>query len=495
MVIESRNGSKLTALTYALLLLVQGALSAQISSLALWFSRRCYDRTRGELILSVYEKAVVRKVIVSPEKLKSNETAGDSASGVHSNGHGQSSNETGMNPIRNSKQQDQRDGMNGATTKKKDNKSNLSITLTLFKEAFWPTAVTETKPIVNASTGQILNLVRTDANDIAKQFVNITRLVKTPIGAIFSVWLIWRFLGWSSFLGIAVVVTGLIINGFVARIQVRWFHYRKKATDERVQMNSQFIQVIRNLRWYGWEEIWLDKVMAVRRHEMNARIVGMTLNILTYIVTVVSGSFVPVVVFFAYTAIAGNKLRIDLIFPTLQLLRNLQTWLREIPTMVSTLLNAYVSLSRIENFLKEPEKEGTETVEDRAQLSTDLMPLRFVDCSFAWPGTTDPIIQGVDLEVKPGITMIYGQIGGGKTALLQAILGEMEKLSGESDIPNEIIGYYSQTPWLQSLSIRDNILFYSPYDEERYQTILESCALLPDLATFPDGDLSHIGEK
>ena len=58
-----------------------------------------------------------------------------------------------------------------------------------------------------------------------------------------------------------------------------------------------------------------------------------------------------------------------------------------------------------------------------------------------------------------------------------------------------MIAYCLQTPWLQSITIQDNILFSTPYEEERYQTVLDACALLPDLATFDDGDLSQIGEK
>jgi hypothetical protein len=45
--------------------------------------------------------------------------------------------------------------------------------------------------------------------------------------------------------------------------------------------------------------------------------------------------------------------------------------------------------------------------------------------------------------------------------------------------------------WLQSLTIRDNITFLEPYDEERYQRVLSMCALLPDLKIIPGGDLAE----
>lgn len=116
-------------------------------------------------------------------------------------------------------------------------------------------------------------------------------------------------------------------------------------------------------------------------------------------------------------------------------------------------------------------------------------------CSFAWPGKSEPTLREVSLTVGPGLTMVYGKIGSGKTALLLGMLHEMDLLSGQCEVPNEGIAYCAQTPWLQSMSIRDNIIFHAPYDEERYQQVLDSCALLPDFAEFKDRDKTEIGEK
>jgi ABC-type transport system involved in cytochrome bd biosynthesis fused ATPase/permease subunit len=57
------------------------------------------------------------------------------------------------------------------------------------------------------------------------------------------------------------------------------------------------------------------------------------------------------------------------------------------------------------------------------------------------------------------------------------------------------ISYAAQTPWLRHQSIKDNILFDSPYDQERYDTVVESCALKPNLAVLEDGDTTEIGAR
>ena len=57
------------------------------------------------------------------------------------------------------------------------------------------------------------------------------------------------------------------------------------------------------------------------------------------------------------------------------------------------------------------------------------------------------------------------------------------------------ISYAAQIPWLQHLTIKDNILFGYPYDERRYNDVLECCALLPDLDILEDGDATEIGAR
>lgn len=55
---------------------------------------------------------------------------------------------------------------------------------------------------------------------------------------------------------------------------------------------------------------------------------------------------------------------------------------------------------------------------------------------------------------------------------------------------NHRIAYCAQTPWLEHATIRDNILFGTKYEEERYQRVVVACALTRDLGVFEAGDLT-----
>eukprot|EP01031_Cornospumella_fuschlensis_P034745 gene34745-42071_t len=105
------------------------------------------------------------------------------------------------------------------------------------------------------------------------------------------------------------------------------------------------------------------------------------------------------------------------------------------------------------------------------------------------------IIKNVNLRIQPGsLNIIIGATGSGKSSLLSAILGETLILSGERFMVGEV-SYSTQTAWIQNETLRDNILFGTPFDPIRYNKVIKACSLEADLKLFPLGDQTEIGEK
>ena len=57
------------------------------------------------------------------------------------------------------------------------------------------------------------------------------------------------------------------------------------------------------------------------------------------------------------------------------------------------------------------------------------------------------------------------------------------------------VAYCAQQPWIQNATLRDNVLFGRPFDQEFYARVLSACALDTDLAILTDGDQTEIGER
>lgn len=230
--------------------------------------------------------------------------------------------------------------------------------------------------------------------------------------------------------------------------------------------------------------------MESRQYELQLRAVTSVWRVLLAFTTQLASNMFPVVAFYAYTALAGLPLRIDVAFPALQLFVMLEGSLRAIPDLITTLLNAKIAVDRIEDFMSEPDKSENDPITDTN--------LRLDDASFAWPETKHAVLKNVTVSFPPGVTVVCGKVAAGKSALLQALLGELDQLNGRATRPpmtDHQFAYCAQTPWLQSMSIRENILFSYPYDEARYRKVLEACALTPDLALLKHGDQSNIGEN
>ncbi|KAK4543308.1 hypothetical protein LTR36_005667 [Oleoguttula mirabilis] len=458
---EDSSAPRRATVTYAALSLLARLIPAQSAVFNWWFGRRCYERSRGEMITMLYEKTLGRKIAFQSEDKKEVPPQLDGAT----NGHAP---ELGLPSQR----------------KPAWWTIVLQRATSLFKRA--PPAEATKEP---ASMGKILNLMRNDVYEVAQRFWEFQNLITKPLSCIFSVVLVVRFLGWASMIAVLALVVAQALNAILARIMIIFEKRRRAATDKKLQVITQFVEAIRHLRWYGWQGAWLTQILDARQRELKLKIITNIWNVLISFINALALDLTPVIAFFAYTVIAGKPLRVDVAFPALQLFGMMTQALRDLPNLIIVLINAWVAVGRIEDFMAEADKQEMNT----EALIGDSMAVEHG--SFSWPGVEKPVLKDVSLSFPEGLTVICGEVASGKTALLQALLGELDMLEGQLIRPQQPVGFCAQTPWLQSMSVRENILFSAPYDEKRYKDVLDACALTPDLAEFKAGDLSLIGEN
>ena len=107
---------------------------------------------------------------------------------------------------------------------------------------------------------------------------------------------------------------------------------------------------------------------------------------------------------------------------------------------------------------------------------------------------TQPVISDVTFHLTgENLITVFGPVGSGKSSVLLAMLNEIPFASGKLHKAGSI-SYVPQIPWMFSGTIRENIIFSLPFDEERYQKIITACELEIDMAAFPERDLTMVGE-
>ena len=110
------------------------------------------------------------------------------------------------------------------------------------------------------------------------------------------------------------------------------------------------------------------------------------------------------------------------------------------------------------------------------------------------------LLKDINLQIKKGEHIgIIGEVGSGKTCLLNAFINNLQVFSKNNSKGNiklsGRISFVSQNPWILNTTVEENILFFSPKDEEKYKKIISVCQLEPDFSTLQKGDQTEIGEK
>jgi len=346
------------------------------------------------------------------------------------------------------------------------------------------------------ATGDIVNLMSTDVSRIQESCSNGLILISGLFQITLAFISLYDMLGWPMFGGIAVVLLSVPLNIGLARLQSKLQKLQMKNKDSRTRLMNELLNNIRSIKLYSWENAFTKKLYAIR----NDRELGTLRKIgLLSSASISLWNFIPFLVAFSafsiFSVVSDSPLTPALVFPAISLFQLLQFPLAFLPMVVNQWVEAYVSANRICKFLRSKELQQDAVVRSGYSTSEDVPPVEVKDGHFTWSSGTDPFLSGISLSVPKGdLLAVVGRVGSGKSSLLSGILGEMFKLSGTVELRGKV-AYAAQTPWLLSATLRDNILFGAEYDQELYETVIEACALVDDLAMLRDGDETQVGEK
>uniref|UniRef100_A0A8C4I473 ATP-binding cassette, sub-family C (CFTR/MRP), member 3 n=1 Tax=Dicentrarchus labrax TaxID=13489 RepID=A0A8C4I473_DICLA len=345
----------------------------------------------------------------------------------------------------------------------------------------------------SSTVGEVVNLMSVDAQRFMDLTTFLNMLWSAPLQIILALYFLWQNLGPSVMAGVAVMIMLIPFNAVIAMktraYQVEQMQYK----DSRIKLMNEILNGIKVLKLYAWENSFKEKVLAIRQKELNVLRKTAYLGALSTMAWTSAPFLVALTTFAVYVTVDENNiLDAEKAFVSLSLFNILRFPLNMLPQVISSIVQASVSLKRIQNFLSHDELDPNSV--DRKNIATEFS-LTVVNGKFSWAKEDPPVLHNINVMVPQGsLLAVVGHVGCGKSSLISALLGEMEKLEGEVSIRGSV-AYVPQQAWIQNATLRDNILFGKPYNEQKYRCVLEACALTPDLEVLPGGDMTEIGEK
>ncbi|KAK1887899.1 ATP-binding cassette sub-family C member 8 [Dissostichus eleginoides] len=389
-------------------------------------------------------------------------------------------------------------------------------------------------------------------------------LCAMPVQIIVGVILLYYLLGISALIGATVIAVLAPVQYFVATKLSQTQKSTMEYSSERLKKTNELLRCIKLLKLYAWEHIFCDSVEGTRGKELTSLKAFAFYTSISIFMNAAIPIAAVLTTFVVHVHLSDDAdLSPAVAFASLSLFHILVTPLFLLSSVVRSTVKALVSVQKLSEFFscdeigeeQEPramltsgssnhnqnryqavvvnrkrpprddwnnyssqgDHEGDGPYQDMDQ---DIC-IKIISGYFTW---TDgpPTLSNVDIKIPFGkLTMIVGQVGSGKSSLLLAALGEMQRVSGAvywNSLPNlesegyespterdaagdgEIrkrgaVGYASQKPWLLNSTVVENITFEMPMIKPRFNAVIEACSLQPDIDILPQGELTEIGER
>jgi ABC-type multidrug transport system fused ATPase/permease subunit len=384
------------------------------------------------------------------------------------------------------------------------------------------------KDTLGWSNGRITTLLGVDVDRIDTASGMLHMIWVSPIGLIVALIILIVNIGYSALAGYALLVVGTIALAWGMRFLVRFRRAINKITDQRVTLTREILYSVRFVKFFGWESSFLKRLEAVRNREIGSirRLLFVRHAIVVCMVSL--PTFASLLSFLTYS-LTDHGMSPDRIFSSLALFNVLRMPLIMLNLTITQTTDAWTALNRIQEFLQAEEKSDPvewDTTMDKA--------IEVEHASFTWeqvqsnkeeekkkeekpkrnqlppkvatpsgtPDNNSDVTEHVpfklnDITFEAGrneLLAVIGTVGCGKSSLLAALAGDMRLTEGKIRM-GATRSFCPQYAWIQNVTVRENILFGSGYDEELYDRVIDACALRADLEIFPNRDQTEIGER
>ncbi|TVU47484.1 hypothetical protein EJB05_07087, partial [Eragrostis curvula] len=343
------------------------------------------------------------------------------------------------------------------------------------------------------TSGEMINIISVDADRIGIFSWYLHELWLIPLQVGMAMFILYSTLGLASLAALGATVGIMLANVPPGNLQEKFQAKLMDCKDARMKATSEILRNMRILKLQGWEMKFLSRIIELRKTETDwLKKYLYTLATVTFL-SWGTPTFVAVVTFGA-CVLMGIPLESGKVLSALATFRIMQEPIYSLPDTINLMIKVKVSLQRIASFLC-LEELPTDAVQRLPSGSSDVA-ISVKNGRFSWDASPEVLtLKDLNFQAQQGMRVaVCGTVGSGKSSLISCILGEIPKLSGEVHICG-MTAYVSQSAWIQSGTIQENILFGKEMDSEKYDRVLESCSLKKDLEILPFGDQTVIGER
>lgn len=396
------------------------------------------------------------------------------------------------------------------------------------------------------NNGKIVNLMSVDTYRVDQASGLFHIIWTSPFQVAIVLVVLCVNLGYSALAGYALLAVCVPLLTKAIKSLFRRRKVINKVTDQRVTLTQEILGAVRFVKFFGWESSFLARLRELRKKEIRAIQILLSIRNALNALSMSLPVFASMLSFIVYSVTGHNVSSASRIFSSLALFNSLRMPLNLLPMVIGQVTDAQASLGRIQEFLLS-EEQSDEIIWD-----DDLDNAVEVDnASFTWertatqdndgPGGKMPTKKEMKMEKKAEkskakldkkaakagdnspssstealsedtfvtpfklsdvdfrigrneLVAVIGTVGSGKTSLLAALAGDMRKTGGKVFMSGSR-AFCPQYAWIQNASLKENVLFGKPYKSKWYNDVIDSCALRPDLAILPAGDLTEIGER
>ena len=322
-------------------------------------------------------------------------------------------------------------------------------------------------------------------------------------------WLMTLNLWLGLSIGLPMIAVGVIMKRLTPRLHRESTAVQESLADisHRAQEDFGGVRVVKGYHREGAQARRVDRASAKNRDNQVAlgRARGLTH-------AAINGSFDLT---FAVILTVGGLAAIDRTLPVGSLFQFIDLTLKVFWPLIALgwiagmYPRAVASAERVDTLLATRSALGEREAGDAPeQAVAGALELRGV--GFTYPTGTKPALRGIDARVEPGASLgIVGPTGCGKSTLLLLLGRQMDPEEGavlldgrdlrELPLPHArgALGYVPQDAFLFSVPYADNIRFGADGDlsDEEVAALIEQAAMTEEVARFPEGAQTLIGER